>query len=245
MELDEGQAYEKALQEKAQVLLEGLEQGNLTVHELMSINEQCHDALYQQIGKITRGLHNAIANLEFANAESEEERDVKARVDYVLDLTSEAANKTMDLAEETTPIAAELGSASTNLRADWKKLKNRELSAAEFRELYHRIDDFLAYAESKSNQLHTNLTEIVVTQGYQDLSGQILQKIVAMLNATENDLVNLLAMSSKMQEADMTEDDFNLVGKDKDLLAEGPLPDSVTTLKSQDEVDDLLSDLGF
>ncbi len=245
MDLEEHRSYDKLLKEKAQVLLESLEQGNLTVQELISINEERHDALYQQIGKITRGLHSAITNLEFANAENDEDRDVKARVDYVIELTSEAANKTMDIAEETTPIAAELGSASTALRLDWKKLKNRELSASEFRELYKKIDDFLAYAENKSNQLHTNLTEIVVTQGYQDLSGQVLQKIVAMLNATESDLVNLLAMSAKMQDVDAKDDDFTLVGKDKDLLAEGPLPDSTTTLKSQDEVDDLLSDLGF
>ena len=233
------------LKEKAQVLLESLEQGNLTVQELMSINEARHDALYQQIGKITRGLHDAISNLEFANADTDQERDVQARVGYVIDLTSEAANKTMDIAEETTPIAAELGSASSALRADWKKLKNRELSAGEFRDLYQKIDEFLAYSEEKSNQLHTNLTDIVVTQGYQDLSGQVLQKIVAMLNATESDLIKLLEMSAKMQDVDTTDAEFTLLGKDKDLLAEGPLPDSASTLKSQDEVDDLLSDLGF
>jgi chemotaxis protein CheZ len=245
MDLEEVKPYDKLLREKAEILLENLEQGNMTVQELMDINEARHDALYQQIGKITRGLHEAIANLEFANAETDNDRDLQARVGYVIDLTSEAANKTMDIAEETTPIAAELGSASEALRRDWKKLKNRELSAGEFRDLYQKIDDFLAYSEEKSNQLHTNLTDIVVTQGYQDLSGQVLQKIVAMLNATEGDLIKLLEVSAKMQDVDPKDADFSLLGNDKDLLAEGPLPGSASTLKSQEEVDDLLSDLGF
>ncbi len=244
MDVEEIKPFDHMLKEKAQVLLDSLEQGNLTVQELMNINEERHNALYQQIGKITRGLHDAISNLEFANTEGNDDRDVQARVGYVIELTQEAANKTMDIAEETSPIAAELGSESAKLRGEWKKLKNRQLSADEFRELYSRIDDFLAYSEDKSNLLHKNLTDIVVTQGYQDLSGQVLQKIVTMLNATESDLVKLLDMSAKMQDVD-ADDDFTLIGTDKDILAEGPLPDSASTLKSQEEVDDLLSDLGF
>ncbi|MFN3237391.1 MAG: protein phosphatase CheZ [Pseudomonadales bacterium] len=248
MDLEEGKAFDDMLKEKAQVLLESLEQGNMTVQEILSINDARHDVMYQQIGKITRGLHDAISKLELANADSDsgDERDVQARVGYVINLTQDAANKTMDLAEEATPIAGELGSASKDLRADWRKLKNRELSAGEFRELYNRIDDFLAYSEEKSNHLHTTLTDIVVTQGYQDLSGQVLQKIVTMLNATESDLVNLLAMAAQMQDGKEVEDtELAVLKEEKDLLAEGPLPDSSSTLKDQGEVDDLLSSLGF
>lgn len=248
MEAEEGKAFDNMLKEKAQVLLENLEQGNMTIQEIMSINDARHDAMYQQIGKITRGLHQAINKLELANSgnDSAEERDVQARVGYVINLTQDAANKTMDLAEGATPIAGELGSASKELRADWLKLKNRELSAEEFRQLYKRIDDFLAYSEDKSNQLHMTLTDIVVTQGYQDLSGQVLQKIVNMLNATESDLVNLLSMAAQMQDGAYIEDaELAVLQEEKDILAEGPLPDSSSTLKDQGEVDDLLSSLGF
>jgi chemotaxis protein CheZ len=167
-------------------------------------------------------------------------------VSYVIDLTRDAANKTMDLAEEATPIAAELGSASTSLREDWRKLGTRELTASEFRDLYKKIDGFLAYAEDKSNQLHVNLTDIVVTQGYQDLSGQVLQKIVNMLNTTETNLVSLLALAANMQTVSGAEELEDVdEEKNKDILAEGPLPDSASTLKDQGEVDDLLSSLGF
>ena len=202
MELD-SQPFGSVLKEKAQLVLGGLEQGNVgtAVQELLHINDAKTNSRYRQIGKITRGLHNAIGNLEFSNGERAGlKRDVQSRVGYVINLTQDAANRTMDLAEEATPIAAELGTASNALREDGRKLANRELSADEFRELYKKMADSLIFSEEKSNQLHVNLTDIVVTQGYQDLSGQLLLKIVNMLNATECDLVNLLAMAANLQD---------------------------------------------
>ena len=244
----EPESFDILLKEKAQLLLDNLAQGDVgtAVRELLDINDARNESIYQQVGKITRGLHNAITNMEL-NANETDDRDVQARVSYVIDLTHEAANKTMDLADEATPIAAELGSESTQLRADWKKLASRELDAKDFRKLYKRIDDFLAYSEEKSNQLHANLTDIVVAQGYQDLSGQILHKILTMLETTEVDLVNLLAMSGRMEAFSGigNAEIITPIGVKKDIKAEGPLPDTASTLKSQDEVDDLLSSLGF
>jgi len=251
MELD-SQPFDSLLKEKAQVVLDNLGQGdvNTAVQELLDINDARNDSLYRQIGKITRGLHNAIGNLELSNDEDGGSgRDVQARVEYVIDLTRDAANRTMDIAEESTPIAAELGTASNALREDWLKLANLEPSADRIREFYKKMDEFLAFSEEKSNQLHGNLTDIVVTQGYQDLSGQVLQKIVNMLNVTEGNLVDLLAMAANMQGVSGLEEIVQIepvnASVQTDILAEGPLPDSAPTLKSQSEVDDLLSNLGF
>ena len=244
----EPESFETLLKEKSELLLDTLASGDVgtALRELLDINDARNESLYQQIGKITRGLHDAITHMELGVNETDD-RDVQARVAYVIQLTQDAANKTMDLADEATPVAAELGSESTQLRTEWKKLASRELNAGDFRTLYKRIDDFLAYSEEKSNQLHGNLTDIIVAQGYQDLSGQILHKIMNMLETTESDLVSLLAISGQMetfsgvspQESEEDKDDA------KDIVAEGPLPDVASTLKSQDEVDDLLSSLGF
>ncbi|MBV1877969.1 MAG: protein phosphatase CheZ [Pseudomonadales bacterium] len=251
--MEEPSPFDAVMKEKAQLLLLNLEQGNVNhaMQELLSINTARNDSLYQQIGKITRGLHDAITNLDFSNADDAEEtggRDVSTRVDYVLNLTRDAANKTMDLADEATPIAAELGSESTRLREDWAKLASRQISAEEFRKLYQRIDDFLAYAEDKSGKLYGTLTDIVVTQGYQDLSGQVLQKIVHTLEATELKLVSLLDISGQMQDVSGIidpEESSKEQQSAKDIGAEGPLPMDESTLKDQDEVDELLSSLGF
>jgi len=245
--------FDAVLKEKALSLIDSLDDGDVgsAVRKLLNINDARSDSLYQQIGQITRGLHNAISKLDFQGQDEDgaDGRDVNARVSYVINLTQDAANKTMDLADEATPIAAELGSESAKLREEWRKLAERQISAEDFRGLYKRIDEFLAYSEQKSNQLHINLTDIVVAQGYQDLSGQVLQKIVHALESTESELVNLLAISGNIQDVSGISIEEEIVLDDameeKDLLAEGPLPGVATTLKSQDDVDDLLSNLGF
>ena len=247
--------FEVILKEQAQLLLDSLEDGDVgsAVRQLLNINNAREDSLYRQIGKITRGLHNTISKLDTGNPEMEarsDGRDVNSRLHYVIKLTQDAANKTMDLADEATPIAAELGSESTKLRAEWRKLASRQISAEDFRHLYKRMDDFLAYSEQKSSQLHGNLTDIVVAQGYQDLSGQVLHKIVSALESTETDLVDLLKISNKIRDVSGIEFEEQTVSDEpasdeKELLAEGPLPGEASTLKNQDDVDALLSDLGF
>jgi len=67
-----------------------------------------------------------------------------------------------------------------------------------------------------------------------------------MLEATETDLVNLIAISGRMQDVSGLQTTEESESEDeKNLLAEGPLPDSAITLNDQEEVDDLLSSLGF
>jgi chemotaxis protein CheZ len=259
-------AFHDVAKNRAQEVLASLDRGDVdhAVEQLLSFNDARNDGLYQQIGKMTRGLHNAIVNMEFkSDAVGDGQRDVNARLAYVIELTASAANRTMDLAEDALPIASELRDESTRLGVEWEKLGKRELTSDEFRNLYSQMADFLAYSAAQSSKMQEGFTEIVLAQGYQDLSGQIVQKIMAMLKRTEEDLVGLLALSGRMQRADGTTLDIDTVhnavehsyenmmsgskldADGKDLVAEGPLPDAAGSLQNQDEVDDLLSSLGF
>jgi len=255
MEAD-SQVTDAALKEKAHMVLASIQGGDVdhAMQQLLDFNDVRNVNLYRHIGKITRGLHDAIVNMEIKNdAVDDHQRDVYARLTYVIDLTSNAANRTMDLAEDALPVASALRDESTRLGVEWEKLGKRELSAEDFRRLYGQMADFLSYAATESERLNVGFTEIVLAQSYQDLSGQILQKVMAMLQRTEEDLVSLLAMAGKVQHqsgsANANEAAPQIrteaISQDKDIVAEGPLPDSAGSLKNQDEVDDLLSSLGF
>jgi chemotaxis protein CheZ len=254
MEAD-SQTTDAALRERAQQLISSVQDGNVdnAMQQLLDFNDGRNVDLYRQIGKITRGLHSTIVNMEVKNdAVDDHQRDVHARLRYVIELTSDAANRTMDLAEDTLPVASALRDESTKLAADWVKLGNRELNAEGFRRLYVEMTDFLNYAAAESERLHFGFTEIVLAQSYQDLSGQILQNVMTMLKTTEEDLVSLLALAGKVQElggGDAEEAAQQMsaeaIVQDKDVVAEGPRPDSAGSLTNQDEVDDLLSSLGF
>jgi chemotaxis protein CheZ len=255
MEVD-GHIGSVALEEKAHLLISSIQAGDVdhAMRQLLAFNDGRNSNFYRQIGKITRGLHSAIGNLEIRNNDvGDHQRDVHERLSYVIDLTADAANRTMDLAEEALPVSNALRDESARLAVDWEKLGNRELTAEDFRALYVEMSNFLSYATIESARLHVGFTEIVLAQSYQDLSGQILQKVMTMLQNTQEELVSLLALAGKAEEQGCGIDAGEAVPQisaetivhDRDIVAEGPLPDSAGSLKNQDEVDELLLSYGF
>lgn len=241
--------------EKAKVLLKKLESGDVTdgMQGLVNLNEERIQLLYSQIGKITRGLHNAIANLEIKTAKTvlkdtddlkQEANGTHKRLRYVSEITLEAAHATMDLVDKSVPIATELGVESSKLRRELQKFHPAEVDAAEFQSVYRKIDRYLELVELKSADLNSNFTEITVTQGYQDLSGQMLNQVMATLVETETDLLDLLETADLMQHVSgIGSDPTDRSAESRSDDAVRPVADDV--MNNQDEVDDLLSNLGF
>ncbi|MFT6039157.1 MAG: chemotaxis protein CheZ, partial [Candidatus Azotimanducaceae bacterium] len=97
MEAD-SQTTDAALRERAQQLISSVQDGNVdnAMQQLLEFNDGRNVDLYRQIGTITRGLHSAIVNMEIkSDSVDDHQRDVHARLRYVIELTSDAANRTM------------------------------------------------------------------------------------------------------------------------------------------------------
>ena len=75
-----------------------------------------------------------------------------------------------------------------------------------------------------------------MAQDFQDLTGQVLQGMLGVIGTLETELVQVLMDSVPVEKREETES-----------LLNGPAIDSAAdnVLSDQDEVDDLLSDLGF
>lgn len=217
--------------------------------------------IFQSVGRLTRGLHNAIVNFnvdadlskEPPKIENSDIHDASNRLNYVIDLTQKAAEKTMDMVDEAAPIAMNLGQEASSLRTEWARLKRREMSADEFRQLYERMDGFLGQMVTGTEQLSKNLQDIVLEQGFQDLTGQVLKRVIGLINDVEKDLVSLVRIAGQVEEvaglsgdAGRAEHDMEIMHKRK-TEAEGPQinKERVDVVSGQDEVDDLLSSLGF
>src|SRR5690606_17960288 len=122
----------------------------------------------------------------------------------------------------------------------------------EFRQLYARMDDFLAQMATGTEQLSRNLQDIILEQGFQDLTGQVLKRVIGLISDVEQDLVSLVRIAGQVEEItglkSLVEDgdeQTDLKEKRK-IQAEGPQIDAATrvdVVSSQDEVDDLLSSL--
>lgn len=261
--VDTNAVFIAELKECAKLLTEKL-QGNQfedasTLIQTMMQSRDRH--IFQSVGKLTRGLHNAIVNFNVdadltkqpPKIDGSDIHDASNRLSYVIELTQKAAEKTMDMVDEAAPIASNLGQEASILRAEWARLKNRDMSADEFRELYHRVDEFFDQTAIGTERLNKSLQDILLEQGFQDLTGQVLKRVMGLINEVEKDLVHLVLMASQVEEITglvKPEDDQHeveeLIEKRKHE-AEGPQinKERENVVSGQDEVDDLLSSLGF
>ena len=68
--------------------------------------------LFAEVGKLTRVLHDSLRNFQLdsriANLAQDELPDAKERLNYVMNMTEQAANRTMDAVETSLPIADKL-----------------------------------------------------------------------------------------------------------------------------------------
>ena len=258
---DPGQAtaqeFEHSLKDNAHQLVGHLESGDfaealLVIH---AINQARDRGLYYEVGQLTRALHNAIVNFQIdtshalgGDAETSKISDASDRLDYVVQLTDKAANRTMDLVEVSAPKVSELGQQASALKADWQRLQRREMAADEFRDLYRRVGEFLDRTETTSSEVSAHLNDILIAQDYQDLTGQVIKRVTTLVHDVEESLVSLVRMAGQVDR--ITGINHAEVSETKKTSSRGEGPQihadkREDVVSGQDEVDDLLSSLGF
>jgi chemotaxis protein CheZ len=252
--------FESTLKKNAQELVERLEQGKFgeAVQLIHELNQTRDRGLYQEIGKLTRELHSAIVDFQIdPNMPQAEEvsqiTDATERLSYVVRLTDAAANRTMDLVEQSTPVMGTLADDAASLRNDWQRFQRRETSPDEFRELVKRVDGFLTRSESDARQVSSHLNDILLAQDYQDLTGQVIKRVTQMVTEVESNLLKLVLMASQVDRFAGIQHDHQQLRDEKDkekhpTRGEGPqihADKREDVVSGQDDVDDLLSSLGF
>lgn len=250
------QLQDSATQLVEQLQGDNLEEASALIHSLVEARDR---HIFKSVGQLTRALHEAIVNFnvdaDFASEPVEvnksEIRDATNRLQYVIEMTQKAANKTMDKVEAAAPIAMNLGQEAHRLREEWHRLRRREMSKEEFRDLYSQMGEFLDQMDDGTQQLNKTLQDIILEQGYQDLTGQVLQKVIGLITDVENELVNLMRIAGQVEQVTGMAEDANkqTLKTDSDSSrGEGPqihADKREDVVSSQDDVDDLLSSLGF
>ncbi|GGW73770.1 protein phosphatase CheZ [Alteromonas halophila] len=217
--------------------------------EAVSMKESIE--LFEEVGKLTRQLHDALNNFQLderiANLANDDIPDAQSRLTYVMEETEKAANTTMDAVEASMPIAETLSSRIDKIMPEWKKLMSREIALGEFKALCTDIDQLLEDASQESAKLTGLLTEVLMAQGYQDLTGQVIRRVIELVKEVEDSLVNMLTMFGDTEQTQEPKQSKTSSDKDK-VGAEGPIIDAESrddVVQGQDDVDDLLSSLGF
>lgn len=243
--------------EDAKQLVALLEAGNnQAAQELLEENHAKQSTeLFSEVGKLTRQLHDSLNNFQLdpriVNMTNEDIPDAQTRLTYVIETTEEAANKTMDLVDSCMPIAERLNSGIEVIVPEWSKLMARQLELGEFNKLAKQIDTFFKEGAEDSAQLSSLLTEVLLAQGYQDITGQVIRRVIELVKEVEHNLVYMLTMFGgvEVKESEVTEQNSHKSENQADMIkAEGPIMDADSredVASDQDDVDDLLSSLGF
>ncbi|ASA54932.1 protein phosphatase CheZ [Vibrio gazogenes] len=236
--------------EQAQQLVHLLESGKREEANALLVGiykSKSADPMFRQIGELTRELHESIKEFTVDERMSEiataEIPDAKDRLQYVISKTEVAANKTMDAVDRCMPIADQLHQTLLDVRPQWNELMKGRIALDEFKALCHRIDDLLSQIEGDSSELRGELMDILMAQDFQDLTGQIIRRVITLVNEVEQRLVDILTVFGTEQSEEQEDKT-----KHQATAPEGPIlnpHERSDAVSSQDEVDDLLSSLGF
>lgn len=208
--------------------------------------QQClleeQESVYEQVGKVTRLLHDSLDAFQLdprlADLTNTEIPDARDRLGFVITKTEEAANKTMDAVEAALPLADELNHQVASIAPQWQRLMDGEMHRQEFVNLCHSVQHLLNVVSDDTLQLHRQLTDILMAQDFQDLTGQIIRRVIELVKEVEWQLIEILSVFNVEKTVESAQDD--------PLEAEGPIVVSrQDVLSSQNDVDDLLSNLGF
>ncbi|WP_245735246.1 protein phosphatase CheZ [Thermodesulforhabdus norvegica] len=208
----------------------------------LSRNQGQHE-LYNELGSIARKLHEALKNLGAALdpqiKEFVEDKlpDSGHRLEHILKITENAANITLDRLENlqsrrssVDKVIKELEEAILFLYPLGEKAES-QLEGIRMR--IEKIKDLLG-------EDREDFTQILTAQDFQDLTGQIIMKVMNLLTELEQKLVELVETfgirikGRSKKEKDRTDELYGPAHEKK----EG-------ALRSQDEVDALLAEFGF
>ena len=201
--------------------------------------------LFREMGAITRQLHEALVSLQLdphiASLCEHDIPDAKVRLDYVLKKTETAAHRTLNAVEAALPLSTSLVARATEIGARWRCLQDRQPDVAEFRWLAHEMDDFLCAVARDSKCLNERLAEVLMAQDFQDLTGQVIRRVLDLVQDVEGHLVELVRLRGPHARTAPSIAGGHTRGEGPQV---GPAP-AANVVQSQDDVDDLLSSLGF
>lgn len=203
---------------------------------------QSQERVFQRVGQMTRQLHDTLGQLgyhELLESTAAAIPDAKDRLHYVVNLTEQAACRVLNATDIANPIQDELEAGSAALAAKWDALFANRMGVDEFRQLAEETRSFLKDGlPGKTGATKAQLLEIVMAQDFQDLTGQVIKKIITVAQELEAQLMGVLIESLP---GERRTDSLMSLLNGPVINAEGR-GDVVTT---QQQVDELLGSLGF
>ena len=198
-----------------------------------------HDKLmYEGLGHVVRALHDALTYVGADDALAEATHEfpsARERLIHVAELTEAAANTVLNKVDETLPVQQKIESEANGLAKQWDSTVVESMSKEQLLALGAQTRAHLAASSQASATMQQALTDIMMAQDFQDLTGQLIKKVVAVLERTEKDLLALLISGAPA-------DKVAALPKQEELAGPGAVG---AVAMDQSDIDAMLADLGF
>ena len=190
--------------------------------------------VFQQIGSITRLLHDTMQQLGVMpklQTATDGLPDARSRLNYIANKTAEAANKVLNSVDQAKVDHAAISQATRDIAKAIVADPVRAVASGAVMNFVHDV-------ELRTAAIDSHLTDIMMAQDFHDLTGQVVAKVVTLANDLEDSLVKLLVQVMPPDQREKV---------DPNVL-HGPVVDATgrtDVVTDQGEVDDLLASLGF
>lgn len=198
------------------------------------------EQLVNRIGHLTRQMRDGMRELGLDKGiarAAEAIPDARDRLGYVAQMTERAAERALNAVDVAQPIQNKLARDANLLSQRWDVWFASPLELADARELVVDTRSYLSEIPKQTSATNAQLLEIMMAQDFQDLTGQVIKKMMDVIKDMETQLLQLLidnTPAEKRQETSAT-------------LLNGPQvkSGSLDAVDNQSQVDDLLASMGF
>ncbi|WER49774.1 protein phosphatase CheZ [Cupriavidus sp. WKF15] len=200
------------------------------------------EQLIHRIGNLTRMLRD---NMRELGLDKEIERaaqaipDARDRLNYIAAMTEQAAERTLNAVELAQPIQSGLEQQAEALDKRWDAWFETPVELADARTLVLDTRAFLTEVPKQARATGTHLLDIMMAQDFQDLTGQVIKKMMDMIRTLEHELLQVLIENVPSERRTEVQTATLLNGPQ--INPEG----KADVVSDQSQVDDLLASLGF
>ncbi len=182
--------------------------------------------------------------------------DARGRLSYIATMTEQAAERALNAVDRAQPLQNDLETQAKALSGQWEAWFENPESIDGAKELVLDTRAFLDDLPNTTAATSKELMEIIMAQDFQDLTGQVIKKLMELVQQIEHQLLDLIVDSVyeegerdeiRQRIADQVKQPTESGGEESSTLLNGPQidPEATDVVSNQDQVDDLLDELGF
>jgi chemotaxis protein CheZ len=222
-----------------EALFDSIVQANTAPAAAPAVEETAGDVI-DRVGRMTRTLHDSLRALGFdkkLESAAAAVPDARDRLAYVATMTEQAASRALNATESARPIQDKLAQDAGALAAQWDGLFAQPPGVEAFKALVASTRDFLRAVPVQAQATNAQLTEVMMAQEFQDLTGQVIKKVADVTHELEHQLLQLLVENAPPERRE-----------EASGLLNGPAVNSkgrADVMANQEQVDQLLESLGF